>query len=129
MIARSLAAALLHFVWQGALVGLLLWTTLLAMRRRSANQRYAVSCAALALLAMLPAITAAVLCLQAGPSSASTPPVSATPRVVGLAESAVAAAAVAVGLRPVSWFDLLQLWTLPVWSAGVLLFSMRLAGA
>src|SRR4051812_24200600 len=57
-ITQALTSALVHFVWQGVVVAGLLWITLFVLRKRSANARYAASCLALAVLAMLPAITA-----------------------------------------------------------------------
>ena len=40
--ADALNSALLHSLWQDAIVGLLLWGTLIAMRRASAHARYIV---------------------------------------------------------------------------------------
>ena len=51
-IAQAVSAALLHFVWQGLTVALLLWMALFALRKRSANSRYLASCMALAVLAV-----------------------------------------------------------------------------
>ena len=45
---------LLHFVWQGAVVGVLAATLLLALRRRSANARYLTAVSALSLMLLLP---------------------------------------------------------------------------
>ena len=59
--ADALNSALLHSLWQDAIVGLLLWGTLIAMRRASANARYIVCCAALGLMAALPVVTTLVL--------------------------------------------------------------------
>jgi beta-lactamase regulating signal transducer with metallopeptidase domain/HEAT repeat protein len=50
--------ALLHFVWQGALVAVLVALALASMRRTSASLRYAVSVGALFTMAALPAATA-----------------------------------------------------------------------
>ncbi len=117
-LAQALSAALLHFVWQGLLVAFLLWTALFLLRKRSAEARYRASCAALAILAVLPVITAVAV---------YTPPA-----------QAVAAAAAAVGVpppgavwtrsgsAPTPWLRTLEPWALPVWSLGVLLFSLRL---
>ncbi|MCC5850396.1 MAG: M48 family metalloprotease [Verrucomicrobia bacterium] len=55
---QRLGWALLHFVWQGALVALGLAGLLLLLRRNSARLRWAVSCAALTLMAVLPIFTA-----------------------------------------------------------------------
>ena len=45
---------LLHFVWQGTVVGVLAATLLLALRRRSANARYLTAVSALGLMFLLP---------------------------------------------------------------------------
>jgi hypothetical protein len=52
--ADTLSLALVHTLWQDAIVGLLLWVALVALRNRSANARYVVCCAALSLMAALP---------------------------------------------------------------------------
>lgn len=56
--AQALGWALLHLLWQGALVAGLLAATLSLLSRHRANVRYAASCAALALLLTLGVITA-----------------------------------------------------------------------
>ncbi len=48
---------LLHFLWQGALIALLLWCALGLVESRAARLRYALCCAALALLPLVPAAT------------------------------------------------------------------------
>ena len=53
----ALSAALVDFLWQGALVGLIAWAVLVALQGRSANARYAVACAALLILTVLPLAT------------------------------------------------------------------------
>ena len=52
---------LLHFVWQGALLGLAVAGVLWLWRRRSANARYAVASGGLVALLAAPVVTAAVL--------------------------------------------------------------------
>ena len=56
---------LLHFVWQGALLGLAVAGVLWLCRRRSANARYAIASGGLAALLAAPVVTVAVL-WQAG---------------------------------------------------------------
>lgn len=56
-ISQALSAALLHFVWQGTAVALLVWSALLLLRNRAPGTRYAACCAALTLMAALPAAT------------------------------------------------------------------------
>jgi bla regulator protein BlaR1 len=53
----ALGWALLHFLWQGALVALLLAGVLTLLGGRTPNIRYAAVCAALVLMLLLPAIT------------------------------------------------------------------------
>ena len=52
-VAMASSRALIHFVWQGSIVGLLLRTVLFALRKRSANSRYVAGCAALTVLAVM----------------------------------------------------------------------------
>ena len=52
---------LLHFVWQGAILGLVVAGLLWLCRRRSANTRYAVASGGLVALLAAPVVTAAVL--------------------------------------------------------------------
>lgn len=54
---QALGWSLLHFVWQGAIVALLLATANFAFRRSSANKRYLLACGALLLMAALPIAT------------------------------------------------------------------------
>jgi beta-lactamase regulating signal transducer with metallopeptidase domain len=54
---RTVAWALAHFLWQGALVGLLLAMALALLGRKDASLRYVVSVGALALLLTLPVAT------------------------------------------------------------------------
>ena len=111
--AQALSAALLHFVWQGSLVAVVLWAALLTMRKRPAAWRYGASSAALALLAALPAVTVWMLArpLAAAPAGAAT---------------FFFAAAPGASLTRVSWLTRVESWALPVWSLGVLLLSIRL---
>ena len=55
MLVPALATALLHFLWQGALVGLLAWLALAVLRDARPQARYAVACVALFACALLPA--------------------------------------------------------------------------
>jgi len=57
-VAQRIGWALIHFLWQGAAVALVLAVALWLLRHRSAHARWTVSCAALALMAALPVATA-----------------------------------------------------------------------
>lgn len=118
-IAQAVTSALLHFVWQGMAVAILLWLALFLLRHGAARARYAASSAALALLALLPIVTACLVYSRPAQwqSSAMAPP--SLPRIA----AAVAKASPAL---PANFMAMVQAWALPVWSLGVLLFSIRL---
>jgi len=118
-LAQALSAALLHFVWQGSLVAVMLWATLFGWRKRPAAWRYGASCAALAIQAALPLLTVWILLRDAAPAAAVVP---APPVYVAAAARAGRPAALAV-----SWLVRVENWALPVWSLGVLFLSIRLA--
>jgi TonB family protein len=131
-LAQALSAALLHFIWQGTLVAFLLWIVLSMLRKRTANQRYAVSCAALALMAALPALTAWMVYRQvsAVPISAAISTAAAasitTAAPASIRAAIPGAARIALGSGPLEWMAVWRQWALPVWSAGVLVFALRL---
>src|SRR5689334_14930465 len=54
---QALGWALVHFVWQGALVALLYAGLATLLRRRAASLRYGVACAAMLLMLLLPVVT------------------------------------------------------------------------
>jgi beta-lactamase regulating signal transducer with metallopeptidase domain len=111
-----LTAALLHFLWQGLLVFVILRAALFLMRDSSANARYAASCAAMALLAVAPAITAAILFR---PATALSLPTAAT--TLALPTAAL--------VRNFSWTAAVRPWILPVWAFGVAMCSLRMLWA
>jgi uncharacterized protein (TIGR03435 family) len=123
---HAIAAALIHFIWQGAVIGALLWLALAAMGRASARARYGVSCIALVALAVLPfATVAGVLYLQSLPSLPSAAPVLAPSRdIVGIPQPMLP-----IWIEPATphlmWLAWVQMWALPLWSAGVLVCSIR----
>lgn len=57
-VSQSLGWALLHLLWQGALVAAALAVALRVLDRRAAAVRYLLACGALALMLVLPALTA-----------------------------------------------------------------------
>jgi TonB family protein len=113
-LARALSSALLHFVWQGVVVALVLSVVLVLLRRRSAQARYVASCAALAIMAVSPVVT--MWAAYRGPAA-----------VTATAVAAVAQASTVVLAAPVgTWVVRLDARALPVWSLGVLFFALRL---
>jgi TonB family protein len=116
-LAHTLSLALLHFVWQGALVAILLWIALFIVRNRSPRVRYALSCLALAVLIELPAVTAYLL-YRRPPVSGASPDSAAAQTAANLLTAGHA-----------SWLISLQAWAVPVWCLGVFIFSARLTWA
>ncbi len=110
----ALDAALLHLVWQGLVMAMLLWITLAALRKRSANARYLAGCAALGLLAILPVMTAWMAYTRSAPDGGAP----------------ISIVAIAAMVRPmpaqVDWFAVVRTWLVPTWACGVLLLSMRM---
>lgn len=128
---QALSAALLDLLWQGALVGVLLWLALIALRHRSANARYAVSCAALVVLVTLPAITIVALRSAATSAPLTEPARPVSPAALAPPASALPQTMLQIWFVPeaprIAWLDRVQTWALPVWAFGVLLLSVRLA--
>ena len=71
--AQVVGWALLHFVWQGALVGGLTAIALAGLRSSAADVRYVVSTIGLSLMLTLPAVTATQLWRSAATAHASPP--------------------------------------------------------
>ena len=65
----TLATVLLHFLWQGTLVGVLAWMLLTALHAARPQLRYAIAC--LALLACVALPVATFLWLLAGDAGAT----------------------------------------------------------
>src|SRR3990170_469818 len=55
--AQAIGWALLHFIWQGALIGILTSIVLRLLRRSAADVRYVVSTIALSLMVTMPVVT------------------------------------------------------------------------
>ncbi len=117
--ANAISAALLHFVWQGLLAAVLLFGVLAMLRTAPARLRYAVCCAALAGMMVLPVVTAIVV--YRSPAAAAAPVYPA----LGLRD-AVSAAPFPEPDRLSMWLAAAQAWALPIWFAGVFAFAVRL---
>jgi TonB family protein len=122
---RSLGWTLLHFCWQGAVIAVVLWCALQLLSRRSAQQRYAAACFALALLVLLPLITftqigiheyrlATEIQTSAIPSNANL--------VVDAGDGVQSCLA-----RAAHALDPLLPWILAAWSAGLCVSLIRLS--
>jgi beta-lactamase regulating signal transducer with metallopeptidase domain len=122
-LALALNSALLHLLWQGVVVAFLLWIALAALRKSSANARYIVSCAVLALLAVLPLVTAWVAYTR--PIAPQRVPMVRVPIVRVPIALPVTALVPPIPAR-FDWLALAQTWMVPAWACGVLILSIRL---
>ena len=144
--AQVIGWALLHFIWQGALIGVLTAGALAALRRSAADVRYVVATIALSLMLTLPVVTALQVwraqpaglapqttsacgsgCEQATPPSAqvsSARGVSASASVPDGPAAAPSAAPSGMlpGVRVEPWLPLLVLG----WLCGVAILTLRL---
>ena len=92
-ITRSLALVLLHSIWQGALLALLLFTLLRALDRQGPRARYGAACLTLLAILLLPVGT---VLLTELPASAERP----LPRISTGAEPAALGAALPIAGAP-----------------------------
>ncbi|KRA45149.1 M56 family metallopeptidase [Pseudoxanthomonas sp. Root630] len=119
----ALGHALLHFLWQGALIGLLTALVLYVLRHARPQARYAVAC--LALLACVLVPLASVIAQFAGTSVTPTQgatlvhlPDMVPPNPVGVLFGFV---------PPVSRFDAVSPWVVAFWMAGTSVMFSRMA--
>jgi beta-lactamase regulating signal transducer with metallopeptidase domain len=132
--AQVLGWVLLHFVWQGALVGALTAIALAALRRSAADIRYVLSTVALSVMLTLPVVTAVQLwhsvteshapatagVLMSGPSARSTAVAEARVSAGLPASGSSEARARALNIEP--WLPACVL----IWTCGVAILSLRL---
>jgi GWxTD domain-containing protein len=112
-IERAVAWALIHFLWQGALLGGVCWVALRALRITQA--RYAAACAVLGLMALSPVATVLLLMRE---SSGTRQITGALPGIRGM---------VLGQLEPV-WTSALFEWLPLVWAAGAAVLLLRACG-
>jgi beta-lactamase regulating signal transducer with metallopeptidase domain len=149
-LAARIGLALLHFVWQGAVLGVIAAALLLALRRAPAASRYAALLAVLAAMALCPVVTF----LVTSPVPAAAPaPVTAAPQRVDAARVVPTSGAVPTPAAPASegerparttgpqalpsatrmrWMVRARAWALArlpwislLWLAGVVVLSLR----
>jgi len=118
-LAHAISLALLHFVWQGILVAFVLWVALAMVGNRPVRLRYALSCAALLVMSVTPVVTICFIYRAPRPAALYHGPLAQTAGAAGTAALAMTA------LLP-RWIAAVEVWTLPVWSAGVIILALRL---
>lgn len=117
-----LATVLLHFIWQGALVGVFAWMLLSALHAARPQARYLVACLALLACVLLPMLTFAKLYLMGDATSA---------------DAALALTTTAANAAPTSDTSVLATlsspsnpampWIVLLWAAGAGALSLRMA--
>ena len=113
----SLGWTLLHFVWQGALVGCATAVLLIALRNARPESRYAVACIALLVCAAWPAADLVVM-LRDGPDTAAT-------RLLPLAQAPAAILHDATGVF--GWLQRHLDWIVVTWAACAATLGLRMA--
>ena len=124
LIAHAAGWTLLHFLWQGALVALILACVLALLSGRSAQPRYLAACAALVLMAILPLITFARI-VAAERSAANTFLISIS-QSISVTGHGIATPTEPLLYRIAAAFDRSMPAVLAVWLAGVVLLFLRL---
>jgi beta-lactamase regulating signal transducer with metallopeptidase domain len=137
-LSQSLGWALLHLLWQGALVAAALAVALRVLDRRAASLRYLLACGALALMLVLPVLTgwhhytsyqeAESLPAVSAPLARSTarPAPGMAQPVVPLREAAPASAPAPVLERVLTPVGEHLHWLVLAWALGVTVCSLRL---
>jgi len=124
LIAHAAGWTLLHFLWQGALVALILACVLALLSGRSAQPRYLAACAALVLMAVLPLITfARIVAAERSAANTFLISISQSISVTGLG---IATPTEPLLYRIAAAFDRSMPAVLAVWLAGVVLLFLRL---
>jgi TonB family protein len=124
LIAHAAGWTLLHFLWQGALVALILACVLALLSGRSAQPRYLAACTALVLMAILPIITFTRI-VAAEHSAANTFLIS-IPLNISVTGHGIATPSEPLLYRIAAALDRSMPAVLAVWLAGVVLLFLRL---
>jgi len=125
---RALGWALLHFVWQGALVAGLAALAFRLLRGHSPQARYAVGCAALLLMLAAPVATGIAAYEPAASLAAGPLPAGAAERQAVLSRLADVAREVRPGEAWRYRVEAVLPSLVAVWMLGILVLSARLAG-
>src|SRR5258706_4786769 len=113
----ALAWALVHFLWQGAGIALAAFVAGALLRRRGPETRYALYCAALALMALAPLATFFAVRLVAPHAMLAATAASVAQAPAGTMPAIASEA-------PVDWLPAL----VRIWLAGVLVLGLRALG-
>lgn len=114
---QALGWTLLHFVWQGALVGIVFAVLRALIPAGHCNARYANGLAALVLMLVFPLVTLFTILRADAPAESASPAAVAVSTVHAIADSAAPAT--------LSAMDTALQWIVCLWIAGVLLMAYR----
>jgi GWxTD domain-containing protein len=122
---HAIGWSLLHFLWEGAIIALLLASALGLLSNRSAQLRYMAACCALVLMAVSPLVTFGLLAVDSG---AADP---AFPRAIAESNQLLIATGLSAPTMP--WVNRLAEsldrslpWVLAAWFTGAILLLCRL---
>ena len=124
-VVAALAHALLHFLWQGALIGLGAMLALHALRQARPQLRYAVAC-----IALLACVLAPVFTTVAHLAATSLVPSAAVPHILLPSLAAASQTSATHGVLAVAAtarFGAVLPWIVALWAAGACLMLLRLA--
>jgi beta-lactamase regulating signal transducer with metallopeptidase domain len=128
-VSSGVAAAIVQSIWHETAIALALWIARRATVRASADTRYVIACAALAAMVLLPLVTFAEVLSNAAhagvPAAERTAPRLTLPVVIANGTRIWTD-------RPLPFTGLLGSlygWIAPIWLAGALLASVRMAWA
>ncbi|MEO6393276.1 MAG: M56 family metallopeptidase [Pyrinomonadaceae bacterium] len=130
---QAVGAALLHFLWQGTLIALLVACLNVLLQNRGARARYAVACVGLVLMLAAPIVTFAVI-EEGLPATSDLGASTIAPVTPAQPVSNDISVPVMIGRNAVRVeagddnSPSLMPWLVALWMAGVLIFSLRAAG-
>jgi beta-lactamase regulating signal transducer with metallopeptidase domain len=128
IIATATAQALMHFLWQGALVGLATWAALSFLENAKASTRYAVATGALLLMSALPFATAFRLAGLAGETAARPVSAAVSPAPAPLVSTTKAPEPSGGAVATRTFGASLLPWVFNLWLAGVAALSLAHLG-
>lgn len=121
VVVAALGTTLLHFLWQGTLVGIAAWAALLLLRNARPQARYLVACLALLACVLLPAWTL----LQALPDHAVAATLPVAPLLA--VDAAMPATTLPMPLAAIAGEDAARLpWLVLAWAAGATALGLRM---
>lgn len=144
---QALGWALVHFIWQGALVALLYASVRVVLQRRTSNVRYAAACGAMLLMLALPITTTLVIKRTLQQNSSSAQVLAADTSTVWKSDT-TASDITSLPAKQVTWtatsttatpavvslptlrqrFTILLPWLVSIWLGCVLVLSLRVLG-